>query len=222
NQGETIALVGPTGAGKTTVINLLSRFFDPLQGEILIDGKDIRTWQKNALRSQIGVVLQDAHLFTGTVRDNIRYGRLDASHAEVEAAAIMANADGFICALPDGYDTQLSREGGNISHGQRQLLTIARAVLANPALLILDEATSSVDTITEIKIQRAMETLMQGRTCFVIAHRLSTIRHANLILVLDNGQIVERGTHAELLKHKGVYYNLYNSQFEETDEAAMG
>lgn len=211
--GQMIALVGPTGAGKTTVINLLTRFYDIQHGRILIDGIDIQHIGKHALRQQIGFVLQDAYVFSGTVRENIRYGRLDASDEEVEEAARLANADTFIRKLPDGYDTVLSAEGGNLSQGQRQLLTIARAVLANPAILILDEATSSVDTRTELHIQEAMKTLMKGRTSFVIAHRLSTIREADMILVMNNGEIMEQGSHEELLKRKGFYADLYFNQF---------
>lgn len=213
--GQKVALVGPTGAGKTTIVNLLTRFYDMNEGTIRIDGTDIRELDKNSLRSRIGMVLQDAHVFSGSIRDNIRFGRLEAVDEEVEAAAQMANADSFISRLPQGYDTMLSQEGGNLSQGQRQLLTIARAVLADPAILILDEATSSVDTRTEMHIQEAMKKLMEGRTSLVIAHRLSTILDADLILVLRNGEIAERGTHHELLQKKGFYYELYNSQFSE-------
>lgn len=212
--GETIALVGPTGAGKTTVVNLLTRFYEIEGGSVAIDGADIRTLEKNSLRSQLGIVLQDACLFSDTIRDNIRYGKLDATDREVEAAARLANADGFIRRLPGGYDTVLAAEGSNLSHGQRQLVTIARAILADPAILILDEATSSIDTRTEMHIQEAMRTLMKGRTSFVIAHRLSTIREADQILVIDGGQIIERGTHDELLAAKGFYFRLYTSQFK--------
>ncbi|MFC3799164.1 ABC transporter ATP-binding protein [Cohnella sp. GCM10012308] len=214
--GQTIALVGPTGAGKTTIINLLTRFYDIQSGRILIDGQEIRELDKEALRAQIGLVLQDAYVFSGTIRDNIRYGRLEASDQEVEAAARHVGADAFIRKLHDGYDTYLNAEGGNLSQGQRQLLTIARAVLANPAILILDEATSSVDTRTELHIQEAMKLLMQGRTSFVIAHRLSTIQEADAILVIQGGEIVERGTHAELLRRKGFYADMYNNQFAHT------
>lgn len=212
--GETIALVGPTGAGKTTVVNLLTRFYDIEGGAVTVDGTDIRLLAKDSLRSQLGIVLQDACLFSGTIRDNIRYGRLDAPDRDVEEAAQLANADGFIRKLPHGYDTVLTAEGGNLSHGQRQLLTIARAILADPAILILDEATSSIDTRTEMHIQAAMRNLMKGRTSFVIAHRLSTIREADQILVIDGGQIIERGTHDELLEQRGFYYRLYTSQFK--------
>ncbi|RCW48961.1 ABC transporter ATP-binding protein [Paenibacillus prosopidis] len=207
--GETIALVGPTGAGKTTIINLIGRFYEIKDGQILIDDVDIRDMDKNSLRSQLGIVLQDAHLFSGTIRENIRYGKLDAGDEEVEAAAKQANAHAFISKLPLGYDTELTAEGGNISHGQRQLITIARAILSEPALLILDEATSSVDTLAELQIQEAMKKLLQGRTSFVIAHRLSTIRNADMILVIEDGEIAERGTHEELLARKGLYYKLH-------------
>jgi ATP-binding cassette, subfamily B, multidrug efflux pump len=212
--GETIALVGPTGAGKTTVVNLLTRFYEIESGTVTIDGADIRTLDKNSLRSQLGIVLQDAVLFSDSIRDNIRYGKLDATDEEVIAAAKLANADGFIRRLPKGYDTVLAAEGSNLSHGQRQLLTIARAILADPTILILDEATSSIDTRTEMHIQEAMRTLMKGRTSFVIAHRLGTIREADQILVIDGGQIIERGSHEELLAAEGFYYRLYTSQFK--------
>ncbi|WP_246320534.1 ABC transporter ATP-binding protein [Paenibacillus qinlingensis] len=213
--GDLIALVGPTGAGKTTIINLLTRFYDVNEGSITIDGLDIRDMEKDSLRSQLGLVLQDVYLFSGTIRENIRFGRLDATDEEVEAAAQLANADGFIRKLPSGYDAKLTAGGGNLSQGQRQLLTIARAILADPAILVLDEATSSVDTRTEQHIQQAMGVLMKGRTSFVIAHRLSTIREASAILVIHGGEIVERGTHEELLALRGHYYDLYASQFSE-------
>ncbi|OME67031.1 multidrug ABC transporter ATP-binding protein [Paenibacillus odorifer] len=212
--GEKIALVGPTGAGKTTIVNLLIRFYDLNGGSIRIDGRDIRELDKNALRSQLGMVLQDAHVFSGTIRENIRFGRLDATDQEIEQAAQLANADAFIKRLPHGYETLLNAEGSNLSHGQRQLLTIARAILADPAILILDEATSSVDTRTEMHIQQAMKNLMKGRTSFVIAHRLSTIQDANRILVIQGGGIAEQGNHEELLAMKGAYYELYNTQFK--------
>lgn len=212
--GQTIALVGPTGAGKTTMINLLSRFYDIQDGAIRIDSVDLRAYQKASLRRSLGVVLQDTFLFSESVMENIRYGRLDATDDEVIAAARMANADQFIRRLPVGYQTELSERGSNLSQGQRQLLAIARAILANPALLILDEATSSVDTRTERHIQEALLRLMEGRTSFVIAHRLSTIRQADRILVINGGQIIERGTHDELLAAKGFYHNLYLSQFK--------
>lgn len=212
--GEKIALVGPTGAGKTTIVNLLIRFYDLSGGSIVIDGRDIRELDKNALRSQLGMVLQDAHVFSGTIRENIRFGRLDATDQEIEQAAQLANADAFIKRLPHGYETLLNAEGSNLSHGQRQLLTIARAILADPAILILDEATSSVDTRTEMHIQQAMKNLMKGRTSFVIAHRLSTIQDADRILVIQGGGIAEQGSHEELLAMQGAYYELYNTQFK--------
>ena len=212
--GQTIALVGPTGAGKTTIINLLSRFYDVDGGEIRVDGYPLHRIRKADLRSRLGVVLQDTYLFATSVMENIRYGRLDATDEEVYAAAKLANADGFIRHLPHGYQTALSEGASNLSQGQRQLLAIARAVLADPGILILDEATSSVDTRTEKHIQEALLRLMSGRTSFVIAHRLSTIRDADCILVLFGGEILERGTHAELLEKKGAYYNLYMSQFK--------
>ncbi|NLG86755.1 MAG: ABC transporter ATP-binding protein [Firmicutes bacterium] len=211
--GEVIALVGPTGAGKTTFVNLLARFYDLSEGTIYIDGQDISTVQRDSLRSQLGIVLQDTHLFSETVRENIRYGKLTATDAEVEQAARLAQAEPFIVRLPAGYDTVLSEDGGNLSQGQRQLLSIARAILADPAILILDEATSSVDTRTELQIQKAMLNLMQGRTTFVIAHRLSTIQNADHILVINQGQIIEKGTHEELLRAKGFYWDLYMNQF---------
>jgi ATP-binding cassette subfamily B protein len=211
--GETIALVGPTGAGKTTVINLLSRFYDVDFGTIRIDGRDLRKVQGKSIRRQLGIVLQDTFLFSGTVMDNIRYGRLKASDQEVYAAAELANADWFIRRLPEGYQTQVSEQGHNFSQGQRQLLAIARAVLADPRILILDEATSSVDTRTEMLIQEALLKLMEGRTAFVIAHRLSTIRSADQVLVVDGGRIIEHGTHESLLDQKGFYYQLYTSQY---------
>lgn len=220
--GQTVALVGPTGAGKTTIIQLIGRFFDPTEGQIWLDGQNIAEIDKDSLRSKLGIVLQDAHLFTGTIRDNIRYGRLDASDEEVEGAAVQANAHPFISALPGGYDTVLTAEGGNVSHGQRQLITIARAILAKPAILILDEATSSVDTLAELHIQQAMKTLLHGRTSFVIAHRLSTIRGADIILVVKDGEIAERGSHEQLLKLGGLYAELHGKQFaEEEDEKAL-
>jgi ATP-binding cassette, subfamily B, multidrug efflux pump len=212
--GATIALVGPTGAGKTTIVNLLTRFYDIDEGSIAIDGKDIRQLKLDDLRRQLGIVLQDTFLFASTVKENIRYGRLDATDEEVVAAARLANADTFIHRLPQGFDTPLSERGGNISQGQRQLLAIARAILANPSILILDEATSSVDTRTEKHIQEAMLRLMKGRTSFVIAHRLSTIREADRILVINGGEIIEQGNHQELLEAGGFYHNLYTSQFK--------
>lgn len=212
--GQIIALVGPTGAGKTTIVNVLTRFYRVDRGRILIDGRDIGEVSQNSLRRQLGIVLQDTYLFSESVMENIRYGRLDATDAEVVAAAELANADGFIRRLPDGYDTVLSERGSTLSQGQRQLLAIARAVLADPRILILDEATSSVDTRTERQIQDALLALMAGRTSFVIAHRLSTIQGADQILVVDDGQIVERGTHEELLDARGPYHALYTSQFK--------
>jgi ATP-binding cassette subfamily B protein len=211
--GQTIALVGPTGAGKTTMVNLLMRFYDINQGAIYIDGTEIQSVKRDSLRCSMGIVLQDTHLFSETVKENIRFGNLHATDLEVEAAAKMANADHFIRNLPQGYDTILSEDGGNLSQGQRQLLSIARTILADPAILILDEATSSVDTRTEAHIQEAMLNLMKGRTSFVIAHRLSTIRNADSIIIINHGEIVEQGTHDELLEKKGLYYNLYMNMF---------
>lgn len=211
--GQMIALVGPTGAGKTTIVNLLTRFYDIDKGEILIDGVDIRKIKRETLRKSLGIVLQDTYLFSETVMDNIRYGKLTASDDEVIGAAKMANADKFIRHLPQGYKTVLHDGGSDLSQGQRQLLAISRAILSDPAILILDEATSNIDTRTERLVQDAMLKLMQGRTSFVIAHRLSTIRNADLILVINDGQIIEMGTHDELLLQKGFYYNLYMSQF---------
>jgi ATP-binding cassette subfamily B protein len=213
--GETVALVGPTGAGKTTIINLLSRFYDVDQGAILVDGIDISTVKRASLRKKMGFVLQDSYLFQGTVMENIRYGRLDATDEEVVEAAKLANAYSFIMNLPNQFRTMLTQDGGGISQGQRQLLAIARAILARPSILILDEATSNIDTVTEIKIQEALERLMAGRTSFVIAHRLNTIQRADQILVIGDGKIIEKGSHAELLEKKGVYYDLYTSQFKE-------
>jgi len=220
-RGETIALVGPTGAGKTTIVNLLTRFYDIDSGSIMIDNKDIRQVRKDELRRSLGIVLQDTFLFADTVMENIRYGRLRASDEEVIAAARLANADQFIHRLPQGYGTLLSERGSNLSQGQRQLLAIARAILANPSILILDEATSSVDTRTEKNIQEAMLRLMEGRTSFVIAHRLSTIREADAILVINQGEIIERGTHDYLLGQKGFYHHMYMSQFK-GQSTAMG
>ena len=211
--GQTVALVGPTGAGKTTQVNLLSRFYDIDSGSILLDGIDIRRIKKDDLRRSLGVVLQDTYLFSLSVIDNIRYGNPEATDDEIRQAAVLANADQFIRHLPDGYETMLSEDGSNLSQGQRQLMAIARAALSDPAILILDEATSSVDTRTEVHIQQALLRLMDGRTSFVIAHRLSTIRNADLILVIDGGRIRERGTHQELLDAQGFYHTLYSSQF---------
>ena len=212
--GQKIAIVGPTGAGKTTMVKLLMRFYDVNKGVIRVDGHDIREFNRTELRECFGMVLQDTWLFHGTIMENIRYGRLDATDEEVIAAAKAAHAHRFIQTLPEGYQTVLNEETSNVSQGQKQLLTIARAILADNKLLILDEATSSVDTRTEVRIQKAMDNLMRGRTSFVIAHRLSTIRDADLILVMKDGDIIEQGNHEELLAMQGFYANLYNSQFE--------
>ncbi|TMC57612.1 MAG: ABC transporter ATP-binding protein, partial [Chloroflexota bacterium] len=211
--GQMIAVVGPTGAGKTTLVNLLMRFYEVNGGKITVDGVDITQFKRGELRRTFGMVLQDTWLFNGTIRDNIAYGREGATEEEIMRAAKAANADHFIRTLPEGYNTVLNEEATNISQGQKQLLTIARAFLADPEILILDEATSSVDTRTEIQIQKAMGELMHGRTSFVIAHRLSTIRDADLILVMNHGSIIEKGTHEELLAKGGFYADLYNSQF---------
>lgn len=218
--GQTIALVGPTGAGKTTIVNLLARFYDVTRGAILVDGHDLREVTSASLRAQMGVVLQDSFLFSGTIAENIRYGRLDASDAEVEAAARAAYAHDFIAALPEGYATTIGERGGTLSQGQRQLIGIARAILADPRILILDEATSSVDTRTEQLIQQALKRLLRGRTSFVIAHRLSTIREADQVLVIEAGRVVERGTHAELLERGGAYAELYRRQFRDEPHTA--
>jgi ATP-binding cassette subfamily B protein len=212
-KGQTVAIVGPTGAGKTTLVNLLMRFYDVDEGKITIDGVNIQDLKRGDLRNIFGMVLQDTWLFNGTIRDNIAYGRLEASEEEIIRAARAAHADHFIRTLPEGYRTVLNEEASNISQGQKQLLTIARAFLADPAVLILDEATSNVDTRTEALIQKAMAELMKDRTSFVIAHRLSTIREAGMILVMNNGRIIEKGTHKELLEKGGFYADLYNSQF---------
>ena len=212
--GQKIAFVGSTGAGKTTITNLINRFYDVQGGTVVYDGIDVRKIKKDALRHSLGIVLQDTHLFTGTVADNIRFGKLDATQEEIERAARIANAHSFIRRLPDGYDTMVTADGANLSQGQRQLLAIARAAVADPPFLILDEATSSVDTRTEELIEKGMDQLMEGRTVFVIAHRLSTVRNANAIMVLEQGKIVERGDHAELLEQKGKYYQLYHGMFE--------
>lgn len=216
-EGQKIAIVGPTGAGKTTMIKLLMRFYDVNSGSILVDGHDLRDFDRNILRDMFGMVLQETWLFNGSIMENIRYGRLDATDEEVIAAAKAAHAHHFIMTQPEAYQMVLNEETSNISQGQKQLLTIARAILADPKILILDEATSSVDTRTEVRIQKAMDNLMKGRTSFVIAHRLSTIRDADLILVMKDGDIIEQGTHDELLAAKGFYENLYNSQFERAE-----
>ncbi len=213
HQGQTVAIVGPTGAGKTTLVNLLLRFYEIGSGRIAVDGVDIRDMERGGLRQMFGMVLQDTWLFNGTIRENIAYGRVGASEEDIVRAAEAAHADHFIRTLPEGYETRLNEEASNISQGQKQLLTIARAILADPAILILDEATSNVDTRTEVHIQQAMTSLMKGRTSFVIAHRLSTIRDADLILVMNNGNVIEKGTHTELLAQNGFYADLYQSQF---------
>ena len=212
--GQKIAFVGSTGAGKTTIINLINRFYDVQGGCITYDGIDVKKIKKADLRRSLGLVLQDTHLFTGTIAENIRYGNLDASQEEVEQAAKLTNADSFIRRLPNGYDTMIESDGANLSQGQRQLLAIARAAVADPPVLILDEATSSIDTRTERLIEKGMDSLMKGRTVFVIAHRLSTVRNSNAIMVLDHGEIIERGDHEELLEQRGRYYQLYTGQFE--------
>lgn len=212
--GQKIAIVGPTGAGKTTMVKLLMRFYDVNSGSIKIDGHDIREFNRSELREMFGMVLQDTWLFKGSIEDNIRYGKLDATHEEVVAAANAAYVHRFVQTLPNGYNMELNEEASNVSQGQKQLLTIARAILADPPIMILDEATSSVDTRTEVRIQKAMDNLMKGRTSFIIAHRLSTIRDADLILVMKDGDIIEQGNHEELLQKNGFYAELYNSQFE--------
>lgn len=213
---KVVCIVGPTGCGKTTMINLLMRFYDTNQGEIRVDGQPVKKIGRSALRSLYGMVLQDTWVFKGSVRDNIAYGKPDASDEEVIAAAKAAHAHSFIQRLPQGYDTILAEDGGNISQGQKQLLCIARAMLTKPSMLILDEATSSIDTRTEIRIQKAFAQMMKGHTSFVVAHRLSTIREADCILVMRDGQIIEQGTHEQLLEQKGFYHQLYYSQFVQT------
>ncbi len=227
NRGDQIAIVGPTGAGKTTLVNLLMRFYEIDGGRITLDGVSTREFSKESLRSEIGMVLQDTWLFEGTIEENIAFGKDGATHAEVVAAAKATGVDRLVRQLPDGYNTKIDDEGGNISAGEKQLLTIARAYLSDPAVLILDEATSSVDTRTEMLVQRAMNELREGRTSFVIAHRLSTIRDADLIIVMVDGDVVEQGTHESLLARHGAYYDLYQSQFsgpgvviEDTEEDA--
>nr|WP_245640416.1 ABC transporter ATP-binding protein [Neobacillus massiliamazoniensis] len=217
--GSSTALVGPTGAGKTTIVNILTRFYDVTGGRILLDGRDIREYTRDSLRKCFGFVLQDTYLFSGTIKENIKYGKPDATDVEVETAAKMANADPFIKRLPNQYETVLSENGGNLSQGQRQLLAIARVILAKPSLLILDEATSSIDTRTEIHIQEALLTLMENRTSFIIAHRLNTIRDADTIMVIDNGQIIESGSHEALMNQHGRYYNMFFNQFKNVEGA---
>jgi ATP-binding cassette subfamily B protein len=222
NAGETIALVGPTGGGKSTIVNLLCRFYEPSKGVIKINGRDYMDYTLESIHNKIGIVLQTPHLFSGTARENIRYGRLNATDAEVEAAAKIAGAHDFIVTLDKGYEQNVGESGNLLSVGQKQLISLARAALAKPELFIMDEATSSVDTLTEALIQKGMEALMKGRTSFVIAHRLSTIRRANRILVIEDGRIAEQGTHVELLKLRGHYYRLYTQQFRHELEAAYG
>ena len=214
--GTHVAIVGPTGCGKTTLINLLMRFYDVNSGRILVDGADIREMKRDDLRARYGMVLQDSWLFHGTIMENLRYGNENASDEEIVRAAKAAYAHSFIRRMPQGYDTVISEGGGNLSQGQKQLLCIARAMLTNPEILILDEATSSIDTLTEIRVQKAFTKMMKGRTSFVVAHRLSTIRESDVILVMKDGNIIEQGSHRELLKQKGFYYELYHSQFAVT------
>ena len=218
-EGSTTALVGPTGAGKTTIVNLVTRFYDPTEGRILLDGRDIREYTRDSLRRAFGIVLQDTYLFSGTVKENIKYGKPDATDEEVVAAARAANADVFIRRLPQGYDTVLAENGGNLSQGQRQLLAIARVVLADPSILILDEATSSIDTRTELHIQEALLNVMRDRTSFVIAHRLNTIRDADSIMVVDRGEVAERGDHESLMRREGTYYRMFYNQFRNLQTA---
>lgn len=217
-EGQKIAIVGPTGAGKTTMVKLLMRFYDVTEGEILVDGHNIKDFDRGELRKMFGMVLQDTWLFGGTVKDNIKYSKEEATDTEVIESAKAAHVHHFIKTLPNGYNSLINEESTNISAGQKQLLTIARVILADPKILILDEATSSIDTRTEIQIQSAMDNLMKGRTSFIIAHRLSTIKNADLILVMNHGDIVEQGTHEELLAKNGFYADLYNSQFDEGEE----
>jgi ATP-binding cassette subfamily B protein len=219
--GETIALVGPSGGGKSTIVSLVCRFYEPVSGQVLLNGTDYRERSLGWLQSQLGIVLQTPHLFKGTVRENIRYGRLDATDAEVEAAAKLVNAHEFILQMENGYASEVGEGGNRLSTGQRQLLSFARALLANPQIFVMDEATSSIDTETEQLIQRGLETIFSGRISFVIAHRLSTIRRADRILVITQGRIEECGTHAELLQRRGHYYHLYTSQFRREREEAV-
>ena len=221
--GETIALVGETGSGKSTIVNLICRFYEPTKGRILIDGVDYRERSQLWLQSHLGYVLQQPHLFSGTIRENIRYGRLEATDQEVEEAARMVNAEEFILAFEKGYDTDVGEGGNRLSTGQKQLISFARALLANPAIFVLDEATSSVDTETEMTIQHAIQKTLDGRTSFIIAHRLSTVRTADRILVISDGKVIEEGNHKSLLRQKGYYYNLYANQFkEEMEQAVLG
>ncbi|WP_246315461.1 ABC transporter ATP-binding protein [Paenibacillus foliorum] len=219
DEGSSTALVGPTGAGKTTIVNLVTRFYDVTGGRILIDGIDIKAYTRDSLRKAFGIVLQDTYLFSGTIKENIKYGKSDATDEEIEAAAAMANADTFIKRLPNQYDTMLSENGGNLSQGQRQLLAIARVILAKPSILILDEATSSIDTRTELHIQDALLNIMNGRTSFIIAHRLNTIRDADTIMVIDRGEIVEKGAHDPLIREQGTYYRMFFNQFKNVEGA---
>jgi ATP-binding cassette subfamily B multidrug efflux pump len=219
NPGSSTAFVGPTGAGKTTIVNLVTRFYDVTGGRILIDGRDIKEYTRDSLRRAFGIVLQDTYLFSGTIKENIKYGKSDATDEEIEAAAVMANADTFIKRLPNQYEAMLSENGGNLSQGQRQLLAIARVILAKPSILILDEATSSIDTRTELHIQDALLSIMQGRTSFIIAHRLNTIRDADTIMVIDHGEIVEQGNHDRLIKEQGAYNRMFVNQFKNVESA---
>ncbi|MGI6239055.1 MAG: ABC transporter ATP-binding protein, partial [Christensenellales bacterium] len=219
--GQTIALVGETGSGKSTIVNLICRFYEPTTGQILIDGVDYKERSILWLQSHLGYVLQQPHLFSGTIRENIRYGRLDATDAEIEDAARMVDAEEFILAMDKGYETDVGEGGNRLSTGQKQLVSFARALIADPAIFVLDEATSSVDTETEQKIQRAIQTALEGRTSFIIAHRLSTIRGADRILVVQDGKITEEGTHRELLRKRGYYFNLYTNQFKDEQERSI-